>query len=111
MRISDWSSDVCSSDLGRARAHALAELLRSRDVVAVYATDFRRTRDTAEPTAAVHDLSIISYDAEAPSEAVGERLRRAHATGTVLVVGHSNTGPGIGSGLCGCEVPPIDARE
>src|SRR3546814_3012742 len=129
MRISDWSSDVCSSDLrhaekvddgsrdpsltdaGRARAHALAELLRSRDVVAVYATDFRRTRDTAEPTAAVHDLSIISYDAEAPAEAVAERLRRAHATGTVLVVGHSNTVPGIVSALCGCEVAPSDESD
>src|SRR3546814_7399745 len=63
------------------------------------------------PTAAVHDLSIISYDAEAPAEAVAERLRRAHATGTVLVVGHSNTVPGIVSALCGCEVAPIDESD
>ncbi|HEY9541064.1 MAG TPA: phosphoglycerate mutase family protein [Luteimonas sp.] len=110
-KVDDGSRDPSLTDAGRARAHALAELLRSRDVVAVYATDFRRTRDTAEPTAAVHDLSIISYDAEAPAEAVAERLRRAHATGTVLVVGHSNTVPGIVSALCGCEVAPIDESD
>src|SRR3546814_8741144 len=75
-KVDDGSRDPSLTDAGRARAHALAGLLRSRDVVAVYATDFRRTRDTAEPTAAVHDLSIISYDAEAPAEAVAERLRR-----------------------------------
>src|SRR3546814_12110903 len=96
-KVDDGSRDPSLTDAGRARAHALAGLLRSRDVVAVYATDFRRTRDTAEPTAAVHDLSIISYDAEAPAEAVAERLRRAHATGTVLVVAHSNTVPGTRS--------------
>src|SRR3546814_842609 len=74
-------------------------------------TYFRRTRDTAAPTASVHDLSSIASDAEAPAEAFAERLRRAHATGTVLVVGHSNTVPGIVSALCGCEVVPIDESD
>ncbi|MFC3715929.1 histidine phosphatase family protein [Luteimonas soli] len=110
-KVGDGSRDPSLTDAGRARAHALAARLRSRDVVAVYATDFRRTRNTAEPTAATHDLSIISYDADAPPKAVAERLRRAHATGTVLVVGHSNTVPGIVSALCGCEVAPIDESD
>src|SRR3546814_1202497 len=79
-KVDDGSRDPSLTDAGRARAHALAELLRSRDVVAVYATDFRRTRDTAEPTAAVHDLSIISYDAAAPAEAVDERDRKSKRT-------------------------------
>src|SRR3546814_13174131 len=35
MRISDWSSDVCSSDLERARAVALAVLLVAVDQVDV----------------------------------------------------------------------------
>lgn len=110
-KVDDGSRDPSLTDAGRARAHALAAKLRSRDVVAVYATDFRRTRDTAEPTAAVHDLSIISYDAQAPAEAVVERLLRAHASGTVLVVGHSNTVPGIVAALCRCEVAPIDESD
>src|SRR3546814_5873078 len=87
-KVDDASRDPSLTDAGRARAHALAELLRSRDVVAVYATDFRRTRDTAVPTAAVHVLSIISYDPEAPAEAVAQRLLPPHSTGTFLVVVH-----------------------
>src|SRR5690606_4551980 len=110
-KVDDGSRDPSLTDAGNARADALARMLRSRDVVAVYATDFRRTRNTAQPTAAIHDLSIISYDAQAPAEAVATRQRRAHASGTVLVVGHSNTVPGIVSALCGCEVAPIDESE
>ena len=33
------------------------------------------------------------------------------ATGTVLVVGHSNTVPDIVSALCKCVVAPIDERD
>jgi broad specificity phosphatase PhoE len=110
-KATDDPRDPSLSNAGDARAEALATLLRSRDLVAVYATDYRRTRDTAAPTAAAHDLSIISYDADAPPERVAERLRRSHASGTVLVVGHSNTVPGIVSALCDCEVAPIDESD
>src|SRR5690606_3339662 len=77
-KVDDGSRDPSLTDAGSARADALARMLRSRDVVAVYATDFRRTRNTAQPTAAVHDLSIISYDSQAPADALAARLRRAH---------------------------------
>lgn len=110
-KATDDLRDPSLSDAGLARAEALAGLLRSRDVVAAYATQYRRTSDTAAPTAAQHDLSITSYDADAPPETVAARLRRSHARGTVLVVGHSNTVPGIVSVLCGCEVAPIDESD
>jgi len=110
-KADDGTRDPPLTDAGRARAEALAGQLRSRDVVAAYATDFRRTRDTAAPTAVAHDVSITSYDADAPADAVAARLRRAHDRGTVLVVGHSNTVPGIVSALCGCEVAPIEEDD
>src|SRR3546814_6460663 len=90
-KVDDGSHDPSLTDAGSARAHALAGLLRARDVVAVYATDFRRARDTAEHTAAVQDLSIIFTDAEAPAEAIAKRPRRAHATGAGMSVGPRNT--------------------
>lgn len=110
-KASDDARDPSLSDAGLARADALAKLLRSRNVVAAYATDYRRTRDTAAPTAVAHDVSITSYDAGAPADAVATRLRRAHQRGTVLVVGHSNTVPGIVAALCRCEVAPIDESD
>lgn len=110
-KATDDPRDPSLSDAGLARAETLATLLRSRDVVAAYATEYRRTSDTAAPTAAEHDVSITSYESEAPAEAVAARLRHGHASGTVLVVGHSNTVPGIVSALCGCEVEPIDESD
>lgn len=110
-KATDDPRDPALSDAGRARARLLATRLRSRDVVAAYATDYRRTRDTALPTAVAHDVSITSYDADAPADAFARRLRRSHDHGTVLVVGHSNTVPGIVSALCGCAVAPIDESD
>jgi len=110
-KATDDARDPELSDAGLERAAALAALLQSRDVVATYATGFRRTRDTAAPTAVEHDLSITGYDAQASAETVAARLRRSHDRGTVLVVGHSDTVPGIVSALCGCEVAPIDESD
>lgn len=111
-KAADDARDPSLSEAGEARAAALAGLLRDRDVVAAYATGFRRTRDTAAPTAAAHAVAITPYDAAEPAEAFAVRLRREHASGgTVLVVGHSNTVPGIVSALCACEVAPIDESD
>jgi broad specificity phosphatase PhoE len=99
------------NDAGLARAAALATLLRSRDLVAAYATGFRRTQSTASPTAVAHGITVTPYDAEQSAAAFAARLRHDHATGTVLVVGHSNTVPGIVSALCACQVAPIDDSD
>lgn len=74
-------------------------------------TDTRRTRQTAAPVAQVHGLPVITYDAKQQATALAARLRDAHPTGTVLVVGHSNTAPAIASALCGCEVEPMGEDE
>ena len=110
-KATDDAHDPALTDAGLARAEALATLLRSRDVVAIYATQYRRTSDTAAPTAAAHDLSITSYDADTRPREFAARLRQAPARGTVLIVGHSNTVPGIVSALCGCDVAPIDESD
>src|SRR3546814_4452897 len=53
MRISDWSSDVCSSDLLRAHARAqpsIAMILRPEVAL-------RTSAGTSPPTPAMHDIS------------------------------------------------------
>jgi broad specificity phosphatase PhoE len=110
-KASDDARDPSLNDAGLARASALAALLQSRDVIAAYATDFRRTRSTAAPTARAHGIVVTPYDAREPASAMAARLRRDHVAGTVLVVGHSNTVPGIVSALCTCEVAPIDESD
>ncbi|MGQ4583131.1 histidine phosphatase family protein [Lysobacter sp. F60174L2] len=110
-KVPDGSDDPELTAAGRARAQAIADTLADTDVVAVYSTDTRRTRQTATPTAQAHGLPIIPYAGEEPAQALATRLLDAHSSGTVLVVGHSNTAPGIAAALCGCEVEPMDESE
>lgn len=107
----DDTRDPPLTAAGIARAEALAAALASAPVVAVYATGYQRTRQTAAPTARVHGLPVTSYDAKAPAADFAAQLRRRHRHGHVLVVAHSNTAPDIAAALCGCQVAPMDESE
>ena len=110
-KAADGSDDPGLSPAGHARAAALAELLADAPLHAVYATGFRRSRETAAPTARAHGLAITGYDAQAEAGSLVRHLRADHRGRSVLVVGHSNTVPGIVAALCGCDVEPMDESE
>lgn len=110
-KATDAGDDPSLTDAGRARAAALAHALADAPVVAVYSTPFARTRETARPTATAHGLAVTTYDAREPADALAVRLLAAHDTGTVLVVGHSNTVPAMAAALCGCDVPSMEETE
>lgn len=110
-KVADGSDDPALTAEGEARARALADSLAGSDVVAVYSTPYRRTRATAAPTAQAHAVAVTPYDARQPADELAASLLRTHDSGTVLVVGHSNTAPGIASALCGCEVAPMSEAE
>jgi phosphohistidine phosphatase SixA len=84
------------SDAGRARAASLAAILADAQVTAIYTTEYKRTRQTAEPLAAARKLAVTTIKANEPTRLL-ESLKGA--TGNVLVVGHSNTVPDILLGL------------
>ena len=107
-KADDGTRDPDLNDAGRARAGRIAEALREAPLQAVYTTAYRRTRATAAPVAALHGLTVRSYDAARPAEALAAELRATHPDGTVLVVGHSNTVPAIAAALCACPVAPMD---
>ena len=110
-KAQDDPRDPMLTDAGRSRAAALATALAGAPIIAVYATRYHRTRQTAAPTARTHGLPITAYDAGQPASIFAARLRQAHLTGQVLVVAHSNTAPAIAAALCGCEVAPMDESE
>src|SRR3546814_10531257 len=56
MRISDWSSDVCSSDLGEAGGEQMMTLLAGHSGAVKALTDTRMAKDEAGATKAMDDL-------------------------------------------------------
>lgn len=95
------ASDPELSDAGRARADALAALLRDAGITAIFATEFKRTQQTAAPLARALKIDptlVSSRDTGKLAELVRQ------SKGAVLVVGHSNTVPEILAAL-GAKTP------
>lgn len=105
-KASDGTADPVLTDAGRERARTLAQWLRGLPLEAVYATPFRRTIQTAAPTAAANRLPVSVRAAREDAAALAEAVR--HHRGHVLVVGHSNTVPAIVQALSGEAVAAMD---
>jgi phosphohistidine phosphatase SixA len=111
-------SDPPLSERGVARAEALARLLQSAGVKAVYTSQYLRTQQTAEPIArrlgvaatVVPLNSKTSNPREVSEESIRELTKRveARAGEAVLIVGHSNSVPDVIRALGGDTVPKID---
>lgn len=86
------AADPELSDAGRARAESLAAALKDAKVVAIFATEFKRTQATAAPLAKALGLQVTTISSKEPAKLI-EAVKSAG--GNVLVVGHSNTVPAI----------------
>ena len=84
--------DPALSKTGRARATALAQLLRDAQIKSIYVTPFRRTQETAQPLAERIGVKPQIIDAKETAQLVA-KLKASE--GNALVVGHSNTLPEI----------------
>lgn len=82
------------SESGQQRARMLAERLKDAGITAVYATQARRTVETAEPLAKALGLEIQVHSYE-DSAGLVSVLRSEHGKDKVLVVGHWSTIPEI----------------
>ena len=105
------SADPDLTEAGRARAEELAVVLGHFPLQAVIVSEYRRTRQTADPTAAAHHLIPIVVpargDANAGADAVTAALRRLPAGSAALIVGHSNTLGPIIAALGGPRIPDL----
>ena len=110
-KAADDPKDPSLSEIGQARAQRLARSLEDAPVTAVYATAYRRTQQTALPTAAAHGRDVLTYDARQSADAFAAEVRAVQRHGTVLIVGHSNTVPAIAAALCSCAVAPMREDE
>ena len=97
----DKSKDTDLSKTGFARAKVLAQMLKDAGITSVFATEFKRTRETAAPAAKALGIRVHVRPA-GQKAALAAELKRL--TGNALVVGHGNTIPALVKAL-GIEEP------
>jgi 2,3-bisphosphoglycerate-dependent phosphoglycerate mutase len=81
------ASDPDLSEKGKARAQALATVLKDAKITAIYTTQYKRTVQTADPLARALAIQPTALDARETAGLI-EKLK---AGGNALVVAHSNT--------------------
>lgn len=85
-------------DKGKQRAERWASYFEDIELDAIYATNYRRTQQTAAPTAKQQGLSVRSYD---PTNLYDSAFQKETNGSTVLIVGHSNTTPAFVNAIIG----------
>lgn len=107
----EWDGeDPPLTAVGEARAQALAATLRDAGVTAIITTQWRRTRDTAKPLAALLRITpeVVPVHEGKSLENIREVAAavRRHKDATVLVVGHITVTRVIAA-LGGPDLPTI----
>jgi len=108
--VSD-GGDPDLSPAGRARAEALARILKDSGITAIFTSEFKRTQETAAPTAASTSIAPTVVPAKDPAALVA-KLHQLN--GNALVVGHGNTIPNIIKALginAPINIPDADYSE
>lgn len=84
---------------GMERAQALVDVARNAKVTNIITTQYRRTRETAQPSAMALNLTPQVIPATANHLRETADTVRAHPGSVFLIVGHSNTVPDLVAAL------------
>jgi broad specificity phosphatase PhoE len=118
VRHAEKASDAEDSPLteaGRQRAQALVSIAAGAGVSAIYTTQFKRNRDTAQPLAerlgvAATEVPVNLQNPGDYGKTLAKTIMEKHAGQTVVVIGHGNTIGSIVEGLTGRAAPPGDIQ-
>src|SRR5213078_2853367 len=91
-KAANGGTDPDLSSPGRARAEALARILKDSGITAIFTSEFKRTRETAAPTATSAHVTPTVVAAK-DTAALVTKLHQLN--GNALVVGHGDTIPNI----------------
>jgi len=105
---SDGTRDPSLTDAGNVRAQAVAHRLSNAGLTKIYSTNYKRTQETAAPSAQMASLDVTPYDPRA-LEAFAIELKKL--TTPALVVGHSNTTPVVANFLTGGQLPLLEEHQ
>lgn len=91
------------SEIGVERALNLSKKLSDYSIKEIYSTPFKRTMNTAKPTADSFGLEIHEYMPQKNMSDFLKQIIEKNTGNTVLIVGHSNTTPQLVNLLIGDE--------
>src|SRR5436189_5226926 len=110
-KAANSGNDPDLSSAGRARAEALARILKDSGITAIFTSEFKRTQETAAPTATSARVTPTVVAAKDTAALV----RKLHQlNGNALVVGHGDTIPDIVKALginSSVNIPDADYSE
>ena len=110
-KAANGGNDPDLSAAGRARAEALARILKDSGITAIFSTEFKRTRETAVPTA----TSIHVTPTVVAAKDTAALVRKLHQlNGNAVVAGHGDTIPDIVKALginSSINIPDADYSE
>lgn len=87
---------------GKQRAERLAKVLKKYKPHEIFATDYKRTKQTVEPIAKIRKKEIQTYDPTKQADLVAKIMPTK--TDHYLIVGHSNTIPALANLLAKKEL-------
>ena len=91
-KATDGGRDPDLSSAGRARADALARILKDSGITVIFTTEFKRTQETAAPTAT---SAHVTPTVVAAKDTTGLVAKLHRLNGNALVVAHGDTIPNI----------------
>ena len=104
----DGGRDPALTGMGRHRSELLSRWFLDKDIKDIWSSDYKRTRDTANPLLSRLGLSVMLYDPRnLPELAEMLQTRRNNS----VVVGHSNTTPELARLICACVISDMDESE
>jgi 2,3-bisphosphoglycerate-dependent phosphoglycerate mutase len=101
-KAADGTEDPDLSPAGQARAQKLVSMLKENKIEGLYATSYKRTRQTLQPLADTLHLEISTYNHRDAKDV--ERLIHHCKGKTVVIAGHSNSIPQLANILIGDEI-------
>jgi broad specificity phosphatase PhoE len=104
------AEDTPLTEVGQRRAHGLATILEHSGITAIYTSELRRTRQTAEPLADALGLRIRQVP-RTDTGALVRQIQQEHPDGRVLIVGHTQTIPLILRGFGHPDEVTVDMSD
>ena len=74
-------NDPSLSEAGRARAESLAAMLKDTKLTAIFTTEFKRTQETAAPTATAQHVTATTVKAD-QTDGAGRKAQDGQGGGT-----------------------------